>query len=386
MKSSGEAGVYLPPATIGIIGGGQLGQMIALAAKAMGYKVGILDPTPNCPAGQVSDFQIVAAYNDQQALLKMAERSDVLTYEFENVDLASLEAAQKLAALPQGTNLLYVTSDRLREKHFLASHDLPITPYQPVSNPTELNDAITKLGYPCILKSCEGGYDGHGQQDINSEANLPAGRSLISQTPCILEKRQKFSKELSVMVTRSRDGQVRCFPVAENIHHNHILHQSIVPARVTEEVQQKAQKIARQIAQGLCLRGVLGIEFFMLADDRLLVNELAPRPHNSGHYSIEACNISQFEAHVRSICGLEIPKITQHAPAVMVNLLGQHLTLARKKLTQRPNWHFHDYGKAESRVNRKMGHITLLGELQPSLDSIQAEKIWEISNEENDVN
>ncbi len=378
MKNNCEGGVLLPPATIGIIGGGQLGQMIALSAKAMGYKVGVLDPTPDCPTSQVCDFQIAAEYDDHQALMEMADRSDVLTYEFENVDLASLKDAQRLVALPQGTDLLAITGDRLHEKNFLSNHDIPVTPYEIVEKPADLDDAIAKLGYPSILKTSEGGYDGHGQQDINSEADLPAGRHLAENASCILEKRQKFTKELSVMVTRSRNGEIRCFPVAENEHHHHILHQSIVPARVAKDIQQNAKKIARQIAQGLCLRGVLGIEFFMLEDGRLMVNEMAPRPHNSGHYSIEACNISQFEAHVRSICGLEIPKIKQPTSAVMVNLLGQHLEPARQKLVQRTNWHFHDYGKAESRVDRKMGHITILGDIQSTLDSVKSENIWEI--------
>lgn len=377
MNCNCEGGVLLPPATIGIVGGGQLGQMMALSAKAMGYKVGVLDPLPNCPTAQVSDFQIVAEYNDHEALMELAQRSDVLTYEFENVDVDSLNEAKKWADLPQGTNLLEITGDRLHEKKFLSGQDVPVTQFVAVQKPEELEQAVEKIGYPCILKTVEGGYDGHGQQDLNSEQDLAAGKKLASKTICILEKRQKFVKELSVMVTRSRNGAIRCFPVAENEHHNHILHKSIVPARVSTDIQNNAQKIARQIAQGLCLRGVLGIEFFMLEDGRLMVNELAPRPHNSGHYSIEACNISQFEAHVRSICGLEIPKIKQSTPAVMVNLLGQHLTAARNQLPKATNWHFHDYGKAEAREDRKMGHITLLGDIQQSLDSIKSSNIWE---------
>ncbi len=378
MKSNSEKGIILPPATIGIIGGGQLGQMMALAAKAMGYKVGVLDPMRDCPTSQVCDFQIVAEYTDHHALMQMAEQSDVLTYEFENVDLASLKVAQELVTIPQGTNLLAITGDRIREKNFLSSHGIPVTSYQVVEKPTDLEVAIAKLGYPSILKTSEGGYDGHGQQDINSEADLLAGQRLVAQAPCILEQRQNFTKELSVMVTRSREGIIQCFPVAENEHQHHILHQSIVPARVSQNVQDNARKIAQKIAQGLGLRGVLGIEFFMLENGQLLVNEMAPRPHNSGHYSIEACNISQFEAHIQSICGLALPKVTQTTPAVMVNLLGQHLEVARQKLVQRPDWHFHDYGKAESRVNRKMGHITILGDIQKSLDSIKSENIWEI--------
>jgi 5-(carboxyamino)imidazole ribonucleotide synthase len=375
VKASSEP--LLPPKTIGIVGGGQLGQMLALSAKSMGYKVGVLDPTPACPAGQVADFQITAEYTDRQALLDLATKSDVLTYEFENVDVNTLQAAQKLTALPQGTDLLTITGNRLNEKNFLNDHQIPVTPFMRVTNGEELGEALAKLNYPCILKTADGGYDGHGQQDISSSTDVPKAKELLQRDTCILEKRQPFAKELSVMVTRSASGDVKTFPVAENVHYHHILHKSIVPARVESAIQEKAQQLAVRIATGLKLRGVLGIEYFMLADGSLLVNELAPRPHNSGHYSIEACNISQFEAHIRSICGLVIPEITQVMPAVMVNLLGQHLQPAKQILIDQPTWHFHDYGKAESRLNRKMGHITILGNIEQSLAEIKAKNIWE---------
>lgn len=376
MNNSSETPL-LPPACIGIVGGGQLGRMMALSAKEMGYKVGVLDPTPDCPTAQVSDFQITAEYDDHDALLELAKKSDVLTYEFENVDVATLKDAQKLAALPQGTELLEITGNRINEKTFLRQHGIPVTDFAVVDGADQLTAAVAQIGYPSILKTADGGYDGHGQQDLNSAADLPAGRKLASQAQCILEKRQAFAKELSVMVTRSAAGMIQVFPVSENIHHHHILHKSIIPARVNQAVHDHAEELARRIATGLILRGVLGIEYFMLPDGQLMVNELAPRPHNSGHYTIEACNVSQFEAHIRSICGLEIPTIELKQPAVMVNLLGQQLQPARQKLPQRPQWHFHDYGKAESRQDRKMGHITILGDLDQSLTSIKSEGIWE---------
>nr|WP_125552170.1 5-(carboxyamino)imidazole ribonucleotide synthase [Loigolactobacillus jiayinensis] len=365
----------LPPATIGIVGGGQLGQMMALAAKSMGYKVGVLDPTPDCPAAQVADFQVQAEYRDQQAMLELAQRADVLTYEFENVDLASLEAASQYAALPQGTHLLAVTRNRLTEKNFLKSLGVPVTEFAAVTTQAELKAACATVGVPSILKTATGGYDGHGQHDVNTLADLTTD---LLPGACILERRQPFTKELAIMVTRDRNEHVRTFPVVENKHHQHILHETIAPATVAAAVKAEVVQIATKIAQGLQLYGVLGIEFFLLPDGRLLVNELAPRPHNSGHYSIEACNLSQFAAHIRSICGLPIPVITQVRPAVMVNLLGQHLQPARTRWLQRPDWYLHDYGKAESRYQRKMGHITILTDDPVQTQAqLQAEKIWE---------
>jgi len=351
--------VILPPATIGIVGGGQLGQMMALSAKAMGYQVGVLDPTPKAPAGQVADFQIVADYQDQSALISLAQRSDVLTYEFENVDEQALQAAQRYAQLPQGTQLLHITGNRLNEKQFLHDHGIPVTGFAPVTDQQSLNYALQRVGPPAILKTAAGGYDGHGQADLNTNTPTDASLALLTQ-PCILEARQTFRAEVSMMVTRSAAGVITTFPLVENQHQHHILHTTIAPANVGPAVHAAARKIAVSIAEALSLRGVLGIEFFVLPDDHLLVNELAPRPHNSGHYTIEACNISQFEAHIRSICGLPIPPVHQYQPAVMRNLLGADLTVARQQLIEHPEWHFHDYGKAEIKAQRKMGHITVL--------------------------
>lgn len=351
----------LPPATIGIVGGGQLGQMMALSAKAMGYRVGILDPTPNAPAAQVADFQITAEYDDQAALLQLAQRSAVLTYEFENAAEETLQKASQYAELPQGVELLHITGQRLREKSFLKNAQIPVTNFASVTDETSLKQAIAQVGYPALLKTVSGGYDGHGQLDINEPADLDKAAELYTKVPCILEARQKFQAEASVMVTRDLHQQIKTFPLVTNQHKNHILHTTIAADQFSELLRQKAQVYAERIAEQLDLYGVLGIEFFVVNDHELVVNELAPRPHNSGHYTIEACNISQFEAHIRSICGLPIPQIVQYKPAVMRNLLGEDLNLARKLLKDHPEWHFHDYGKAEIRPQRKLGHITVLG-------------------------
>ncbi|ANK61754.1 5-(carboxyamino)imidazole ribonucleotide synthase [Loigolactobacillus backii] len=373
--SNNSTKVILPPATIGIVGGGQLGQMMALSAKTMGYKVGVLDPTPHAPAGQVADFQITAAYTDTTALMELAQRSAVLTYEFENVDEQALIRAQTVTELPQGTELLHITGDRLNEKNFLRSAGLPVTNFAAVTDSASLTAAINQIGYPAILKTAAGGYDGHGQLDLNGAANLPAAAKLYQQAGCILEARQKFIGEAAMMVTRTAAGKIITFPLVEDFHKHHILHTTIAPARFGGTIEELAKAAAVKIAAELNLRGVLGIEFFILDEQHLLINELAPRPHNSGHYSIEACNISQFEAHIRSICGLPIPAIKQEKTAVMTNLLGSDLTKARQLLVDHPEWHFHDYGKDAVRPQRKLGHITVLGDnVEQLLASTQALK------------
>ena len=308
----------LPPATIGIVGGGQLGQMMTLSAKAMGYQVGVLDPTPKAPAAQVADFQIVAAYDDEAALLDLARRSDVLTYEFENVDETALKAAQAYAQLPQGTELLHITGDRLNEKQFLHDHGIPVTPFAPVNDRQSLNYALNRVGTPAILKTAAGGYDGHGQADLASTTITPEAEALLAH-PCILEARQEFQTEVSMMVTRSAADVVTTFPLVENQHQHHILHTTIAPANVQASVHAAARKIAVSIAEAL-----------------------------------------EFEAHIRSICGLPIPAVVQTSPAVMRNLLGDDLTLVRQQLINHPEWHFHDYGKAAIKSQRKMGHVTVL--------------------------
>lgn len=346
--------------TIGIIGGGQLGQMMALDAKQTGMKVIILDPTPNCPAGQVADEQIVAPYADTKAIEKLADKADVLTYEFENVDLNALEDVQDRVYLPQGTNLLYTTKNRLREKNFLRQAGVKTAPFMVVHTSAELKDAVKKIGYPAVLKTSEGGYDGHGQEVLRNKDDLDKCAPILATGDCILEGWVPFNRECSVMVGRNEDGEITAFPVSENIHHDEILHLSIVPARISSELQQKAQKIAVQIAQAINLRGILGVEMFVTDDGEIYINELAPRPHNSGHYSIEACNFSQFAIHNRAICNWPLPQVELLKPVVMVNVLGQHVNGVRQQIQKKADWHFHDYGKAEVRHNRKMGHVTIL--------------------------
>lgn len=355
---------YTPPATLGIVGGGQLGRMMAEAAKPLGYEVIILDPALDCSAGKIADRHIVAAYDDRQALNKLAKQADVLTYEFENVDVAGLENIAEFIDIPQGTELLEITSNRLYEKSFLKKLGLPVTEFTEVNGIENLIAASEKVGLPAILKTVSGGYDGHGQWDINDQSDIKrliAEKEKFTGMQLILEKRLTFSQEISVMVTRDINGNIRIWPIAQNQHQNHILKISKINQNLPRQITETVQQCATQIAQVLDLRGVLGIEMFVV-DQTIYINELAPRPHNSGHYSIEGCNVSQFEGHIRSVLGLPVPTVFQVDDEIcMINLLGSQILTARNDLLYHPEWHFHDYEKNQVVPKRKMGHITVIG-------------------------
>ncbi|CZR02066.1 rudiment single hybrid motif [Trichococcus palustris] len=369
--------VLKPGDVIGIIGGGQLGRMMAQSAKRMGFTVGILDPGENCPAAQVSDWHILADYANAEALRELATKADVVTFEFENIDAAALQAVEDLTAIPQGSEILTITQDRIKEKQFLESAGVSIAAFAVVETEEQLDAAIEKIGYPSVLKTTRFGYDGKGQVVLKSEADKEEAGKLAANSICVLEAWVPFSKELSVMIVRNQKGEATVFPVSENIHVNNILHESIVPARVSPAVADKAVKAAQQIADALQLVGTLGIEMFLTEDDAIYINELAPRPHNSGHYTIEAMTLSQFDAHIQAVAGLPMPKGRLLSPAIMVNILGQHMegTIAARE--KKADWSFHYYGKAESRTDRKMGHITILtDDLEETLKDIDSTGIW----------
>lgn len=343
--------------TIGIIGGGQLGQMMAIAAIYRGHKVITLDPVEDCPASRVSEV-IVADYTDVEALSALVDRCDVLTYEFENVNAESLDAVADKELLPQGTDLLRIAQNRIAEKNFLTKAGVALAPYRVIKSSRDLTDY--DFSTTRVLKTATGGYDGRGQVVIRDEESLEQAKVLADQTDCVLEDFVPFEMEISVLVSgNGRDLTV--FPVQENIHRNNILSKTIVPARISDQLSEKAIRMAKKIATDLQLFGTLCIEMFVVADE-ILVNELAPRPHNSGHYSIEACNFSQFDTHILGILGETLPDVQLYAPAVMLNVLGQDMEAARAFVAQHPQAHFHLYGKAEAKHNRKMGHVTVVGE------------------------
>lgn len=352
--------IIYPGAVIGIIGGGQLGKMMAVSAKQMGYKVAVVDPVKDSPCGQVADVEITAHYNDREAIRKLAEISDIITYEFENIDYDALHWLKDHAYLPQGSELLLITQNRETEKKAIQAAGCEVAPYSIVKTKDELKQAVQKLGLPAVLKTCRGGYDGKGQFVIKEEAQIEQAAALLEHGTCILESWVSFEMELSVIVVRSVNGEISTFPAAENIHHNNILFQSIVPARVEEGIQKKAAELAVKLAEELNLVGPLAVEMFLTEDGELLVNELAPRPHNSGHYTLDLCETSQFEQHIRAICGLPLGKTDLLKPGMMVNLLGDEVKLVEEEPELLKEAKLYIYGKPEIKKGRKMGHITFM--------------------------
>ncbi|MDX7996679.1 5-(carboxyamino)imidazole ribonucleotide synthase [Bacillus subtilis] len=361
--------IIYPGAVIGIIGGGQLGKMMAVSAKQMGYKVAVVDPVKDSPCGQVADVEITAHYNDREAIRKLAEISDIITYEFENIDYDALHWLKDHAYLPQGSELLLITQNRETEKKAIQAAGCEVAPYSIVKTKDELKQAVQELGLPAVLKTCRGGYDGKGQFVIKEEAQMEQAAGLLEHGTCILESWVSFEMELSVIVVRSVNGEISTFPTAENIHHNNILFQSIVPARVEKGIQQKAADLAGKLADELNLIGPLAVEMFLTEDGELLVNELAPRPHNSGHYTLDLCETSQFEQHIRAVCGLPLGKTDLLKPGMMVNLLGDEVKLVEEDPELLKDAKLYIYGKHEIKKGRKMGHITFMK--QPEDEWIQ---------------
>lgn len=367
----------LPGQTIGIIGGGQLGRMMGIAAKEAGFKIAVLDPVMDSPCGQIADIQIVAPYDDETALEELAEVSDVITYEFENIDYEGLKRLSQIAYVPQGAELVRITQNRINEKAEISTAGAPVANYVTAQTFEELTSKISEVGFPCIVKTAFGGYDGKGQVKVDSAEELHEAESLFAHSACIAEAFVPFTKEISVIIQRNMEGQSFCLPVAENIHKHHILHESIVPARVHMDVLTQAEEAATKIADHLELVGTLAVEMFVLENNTIIINELAPRPHNSGHYSIEACNISQFHQHIRAVCGWPLRKPRLWAPSIMVNVLGEHVAPLTNVVGKYPDWSIHLYGKAEAKEKRKMGHVTIMtDDIENTLEEIEASGIW----------
>ena len=348
--------------TIGILGGGQLGRMLTLEAKRMGYRVVTLEPLPNSPCGQVADEQIVAAYDDLRAIGELGARSDVVTYEFENIPLESVRSLEADGRLVRpSSDVLRVTQDRLTEKTFVRAAGCAVAPFAAVKDASSLAAALAEIGLPAVLKTARGGYDGKGQWIVRDATQARAALEAARGAALILERFVPFELEVSVIAARGLDGTIVCFPVTENQHDHGVLAATIVPARVAPAIAQRAKDIAVTLGTRLGIVGAYCIEFFVTGEE-LLVNEIAPRVHNSGHYSLDATQVSQYEAHVRAICGLPLVEPKLFEPAVMVNVLGAGAGDQLKgiaELLRDPDVKLHVYGKRHAALRRKMAHFTV---------------------------
>ena len=358
-----------PGSTIGIIGGGQLGRMLAIAARQMDYKTVVLDPDSNCPAGQVADRVIRSEYSDIKASSELAALADVVTYEFENVDADSVSSAEKHKPVRPSSSVLRTTQNRLHEKKALLEAGIPVANFRKVDSLRDLEDAASVLGYPMVLKTATEGYDGKGQSIIHGEHDLANSYDHLNarNVELIVEQFVSFKAEVSTICARTIDGMTATFDPSENIHRNHILDTSLVPARIDESVSDKARIIATNIAEKLDVIGLIAVEMFVTQENDIVVNELAPRPHNSGHYTMDGCDTSQFEQLVRVLAGMPITLPKLHSPTVMVNLLGEIWEDTGgnpdwQRALEMPGVSLHLYGKSAARVGRKMGHINVVAE------------------------
>ncbi len=355
----------MPNSTIGVLGSGQLGRMFAIAARRMGYRVHTFSPDFDTPTGQVSDFEVCAEYEDLDKVLEFARNVDVITFEFENVPFQTVEAAARFAPVRPRGEVLHTTQNRLREKTFLSNNGFPVAPFRHVKTVDEIKSAIAEIGFPAVLKTAGFGYDGKGQAKIESESDVETAFTAIGEQEAVLEAFVDFEKEVSVVAARDAAGNFADWGVIENQHERHILDVSVAPAFVSEKIHREAIEIARAILDKLEVVGVLCVEFFLTKDEKLLVNELAPRPHNSGHLTFDACLTSQFEQQLRAVCGLPLGATDFLRPAAMANLLGDLWEKGEPRWENAlkfPNVKIHLYGKAEARAGRKMGHLTALSE------------------------
>ena len=351
-----------PGQTIGIVGGGQLGRMLALTARRMGYRIAILDPELACPAGPVADLLLTAPFDDSKALRRLAEASDIITYEFENIPTESLRLIATLRTVLPDPSVLQICQHREREKTFLQSSGFPCPRFEVITSAVDLASALKKFPGKSRLKSSAFGYDGKGQLALESGADAGKAWSQANVPRAILEEHVPFIREISVLVARNAQGRSLAFPPFENRHHGGVLERTVFPARLADSLANEALALARQIAEKLGVVGLLGVEMFELADGRLLVNELAPRVHNSGHLTVEACHTSQFEQQIRAVCGLPFGLVTPLCPAAMFNLLGDLWAQGEpdwSSVLALPGGVLHLYGKTQARPGRKMGHLTV---------------------------
>ncbi len=346
-----------PGSVIGILGGGQLGRMLASAAAGLGFDVAVLSPRQDAPDARVAAFPIVAAYDDEAALRRLAEVSDVITFEFENVPASALERLIALgAAVAPGPKALAFTQDRVEEKRFLNARGVETVAFAAIEAAADIAPALERLGAPALLKTRREGYDGKGQAWVKDAASAEAAFAAVGAHPSILEARADFVRELSVIAARGRDGTIAAYPLSENVHQGGVLRRTIAPAQVADATAAEALRIARAVLEGLDYVGVLGVELFELAGGRLLVNEVAPRVHNTGHWTQDGCGCDQFQQHIRAVAGWPLGPTQAHARVEMENLLGFEVD-RWPALAADPSARLHLYGKRDAKPGRKMGHV-----------------------------
>jgi 5-(carboxyamino)imidazole ribonucleotide synthase len=353
----------LPGAAVGVLGSGQLGRMFAIAARQMGYRVHTYSPDSDTPTGQVADEEVSAAYDDLERVRRFARGVKVVTFEFENVPAPTAAAAEECAPVRPAGQVLHTTQQRLREKTFLSSHGFPVTPFRAVRTQRDLRDAARELGLPAVLKTASFGYDGKGQRKLASEDDVASAAAALGRAEWIYEAFVDFEREVSVVAARAEDGRFAHWGVVENTHRNHILDLSVAPADVPPHVAREAVRVAEGILEQLGVVGVLCVELFLTRSGKVVVNELAPRPHNSGHLTIDASVTSQFEQQLRAVCNLPLGSTRLRSPAAMANLLGDLWDGGEPRWDAAlalPGVKLHLYGKAEARPGRKMGHLTAL--------------------------
>lgn len=365
-----------PGATIGVLGGGQLGRMMAIAARQMGYRIVVLDPSPRCPTAQVADGFVVGALDDLESARHLARQVDVITLDTEHVPADILADIAQLAPVRPGADVLRTIQDRLVQKQFLDRIGMPQAPWAPVGDREELERALAKVGRPAILKVRRAGYDGKGQVRVDAGADAAACLATLRGEPAVAEAVVRFTREVSVVLARGLTGEIQLYPIAENAHRRHVLHTTRAPAPMSDAQRTRAERMAIEVAEALGHVGVMAVEMFELANGRLLVNEIAPRTHNSGHYTYGACATSQFEQHVRAVCGLPLGDPRALSGAVMVNLIGDLWANGRppwEHVLARPEAHLHLYGKDAPAPGRKMGHVLLLDDdTDRALDTAEA--------------
>lgn len=376
--------MILPPAILGLLGGGQLGSYFTQSARTMGYRVWVLDPDPDSPAGRIADRHLCASFDDADTLAELAGAAAVITCEFENVPTASVEWLAAQVPLRPSPKALAIAQDRIAEKRFLEGGGVAVADWLAVDTIAAAEAVPRDRRFPAILKTARLGYDGKGQVPVPGPEMVAEAYLQLGGVPCVLEQRIELEREISVVLARDPAGHCRSFPVAENLHRNGVLHLTRVPARIDAAVRTRAEAIAQRVAEHLGYCGVLAVEFFLTRSGELLVNEIAPRPHNSGHYTLDAVTVSQFEQQVRAVCGLALAPAELTTPVAMINLLGDLWPAGRELpdlsgLLNQGRARLHLYGKRVARAGRKMGHVNVLGVAgeRDATESVQlAESLW----------